>query len=43
MLAVIAVVLGIILWIAFAGAAGKFIGHPAWQSLDDDEGDVDIR
>lgn len=42
MLAVIAVALGIIAWIAFAGAAGKFIGHPAWSS-DDDGDQVDVR
>jgi hypothetical protein len=44
MVAVIAVVLGIILWIALAGAAGTFIGHPSWRGpADDDDEQVDVR
>jgi hypothetical protein len=43
MLAVVAVVLGIIAWITFAGAAGIFIGHPSWRSSDDDDEHVDVR
>lgn len=43
MLAVVAVALGIVAWIAFAGAAGTFIGHPSWRGSDDHDEQVDVR
>jgi hypothetical protein len=43
MVAVISVILGIALWIAFATAAGTFIGHSSFRSLDDDGDQVDVR
>ena len=43
MLAVVAVVLGIFAWIAFAVASGIFTGHPSWRSSDDDDEQLDVR
>ena len=43
MLAVVAVALGIVLWIAFAWAVGTFTGHPSFRSLDDEDESVDVR
>ena len=44
MVAVISVIIGIALWIAFATAVGTFTGHKSFQSLDDDGDDrIDVR
>lgn len=42
MIAVFSVLLGIVLWIAFATAVGTFTGHKSFQSLDDGD-DFDVR